>query len=419
MSEPDPNRDQIAKASSSNAMANRRFAGSSTRQFVMAAANVLDEGMPGDDYFGVAVLLESTHRSQARLQPAVICSRRRPSGQWEQARAASGHAGRLAARTRPQRMQQCRGEWVRIAWADERPIGCGALSKSGLSGHTGSRKEPPMPRTPSDPYEQYPDQRYGYQQHPDHQPAYQEYPDQRYADQRYAQQQYPDQGYPQQQYPDQRYAQEQYGQQHYSYRYQQAPAVVGRLMDHSSFIVDQKAKLIELRNEYSIYDDGGNTIGSVKQIGQSALIRVLRLFIKTDSLLGITLEIREASGAVALLLRKPAFRITCTISSPNGTAIGRIAAKIRVGKVRMAIADPSGNVLGEIRAENLRAWNFNVQDAQGRLIARVDKKWAGARELFTTADKYRVELDPNLGDPLRSLVVASCLAIDTLLKQQQ
>jgi uncharacterized protein YxjI len=277
-----------------------------------------------------------------------------------------------------------------------------------------------MPRTPSDPYEPYPDQRYGYQQHPDQQPAYQAYPDQRYADQRYAQQQDPDQGYAQRQHPDQRYAQQQYGQQqHYSYGYQQAPAVAGRLLDHSSFIVDQKAKLIELRNEYSIYDDGGNTIGSVKQIGQSALIRVLRLFIKTDSLLGITLEIREASGAVALLLRKPAFRITCTISSPNGTAIGRIAAKIRVGKVRMAIADPSGNMLGEIRAENLRAWNFNVQDAQGRLIARVDKKWAGARELFTTADKYRLELDPNLGDPLRSLVVASCLAIDTLLKQQQ
>jgi uncharacterized protein YxjI len=340
-----------------------------------------------------------------------------------------------------------------------------------------------MPRNPSDPYEQYPDQGYGDQQYPSQQPADQEeYPDQRYAgqryrqqpypdqqhgqqpypdqqhgqqpypdqqygqqpypDQRYAQQQYPDQGYAQhgygQQYRDQRYAQQhyadqqygqqgydqqygqqQYGQQprHYSHGYQQA--VAGRLTDHSSFVVDQKAKLIELRNEYSIYDDGGNTIGSVKQIGQSALIRVLRLFIKTDSLLGITLEIRDASGAVALLLRKPAFRITCTISSANGTAIGRIAAKIRVGKVRMAITDPSGNPLGEIRAENLRAWNFNVQDSQGRLIARVDKKWAGARELFTTADKYRVELDPNLGDPLRSLVVASCLAIDTLLKQQQ
>jgi uncharacterized protein YxjI len=85
----------------------------------------------------------------------------------------------------------------------------------------------------------------------------------------------------------------------------------------------------------------------------------------------------------------------------------------------MAITDPTGSVLGEIRAENLRAWNFNVQDANGRLIARVDKQWAGARELYTTADKYRVQLDPDLTDPLRSPVVASCLAIDTLLKQQK
>jgi uncharacterized protein YxjI len=205
--------------------------------------------------------------------------------------------------------------------------------------------------------------------------------------------------------------------QQYAYGYAQAPS--DRLLAHSTFVVDQKAKLIELRNEYSIHDDHGNRIGSVMQVGQSALTRVLRLLLRADSLLGVNLEIREASGAVALRLHKPAFRITCTISWPNGAVIGRIAARIRLGKVRMAITDPAGSVLGEVRAANLRAWNFNVQDASGRLIARVDKKWAGARELFTTADKYRVELDPNLTDPLRSLVVASCLAIDTLLKQQK
>src|SRR6266511_2492910 len=183
--------------------------------------------------------------------------------------------------------------------------------------------------------------------------------------------------------------------QQYTYGY--APAAPDRLLAHSKFVVDQKAKLIELRNEYSIYDESGNRIGSVIQVGQSFLTRLLRLVLKGDSLLGVKLEIREA----------------------NGTVIGRIAAKIRLGKARMAITDPAERVLGEVRAENLRAWNFNVQDATGRLIARVDKKWAGARELFTTADKYRVELDPNLPDPLRSLVVASCLAIDTLLKQQK
>jgi uncharacterized protein YxjI len=201
--------------------------------------------------------------------------------------------------------------------------------------------------------------------------------------------------------------------------YEYAPAAAARLLAYSQFVVDQKVKLIELRNEYSIFDEQGNRIGSVMQVGQSVLTRVLRLFLKADSLLGVKLEVREANGTVALLLRKPAFRITCTVSQPNGAEVGRIAARIRLGKVRMAITDPAGSVLGEIRAENLRAWNFNVQDAGGRLIARVDKKWAGARELFTTADKYRVELDPNLTDPLRSLVVGSCLAIDTLLKQSK
>jgi uncharacterized protein YxjI len=205
--------------------------------------------------------------------------------------------------------------------------------------------------------------------------------------------------------------------QQYGYGY--APAAPDQLLAHSTFVVDQKAKLIEVRNEYSIYDDHGNRIGSVMQVGQSVLTRVLRLLIKADSLLSVKLEIREANGAVALVVHKPAFRITCSVSRPNGALLGRIAPKIRLGKVRMAITDPAGSVLGEVRAENLRAWNFNVQDANGRLIARVDKKWAGAREFFTTADKYRVQLDPNLTDPLRSSVVASCLAIDALLKQQK
>ncbi len=200
--------------------------------------------------------------------------------------------------------------------------------------------------------------------------------------------------------------------------YGYAPADPAWLLAHAKFVIDQKAKLIELRNEYSIYDEHGNRIGSVMQVGQSLLTRIVRLLSRSDSLLGVKLEIREANGAVALLLHKPALRVTCTVARPNGTEIGRVAAKIRLGKARLALTDPAGNLVGEVRAENLRAWNFNVQDASGRLIARVDKKWAGARELFTTADKYRVELDPNLTDPLRSLVVASCLAIDTLLKQQ-
>jgi hypothetical protein len=41
-------------------------------QLVVSAPKVLDEPMPGDDDSGATVLLEPSHRSQARLQPAVI-----------------------------------------------------------------------------------------------------------------------------------------------------------------------------------------------------------------------------------------------------------------------------------------------------------------------------------------------------------
>jgi hypothetical protein len=40
--------------------------------FVVFAPNVLDEGVPGDDHSGAAVLLEPSHWSQTRLQPSVI-----------------------------------------------------------------------------------------------------------------------------------------------------------------------------------------------------------------------------------------------------------------------------------------------------------------------------------------------------------
>jgi uncharacterized protein YxjI len=73
---------------------------------------------------------------------------------------------------------------------------------------------------------------------------------------------------------------------------------------------------------------------------------------------------------------------------------------------------------GSINAENWRAWNFNIADAQGNEIARVTKTWEGiAKTMFTTADNYVVNIHRQLPEPMRSLVVASALCIDTALKQ--
>jgi hypothetical protein len=75
---------------------------------------------------------------------------------------------------------------------------------------------------------------------------------------------------------------------------------------------------------------------------------------------------------------------------------------------------------GSINAENWRAWNFNITDAQGNEVARITKTWEGvAKTMFTTADNYVIQIHRQLHDPLRSLVVASALCIDTALKQDR
>ncbi len=198
----------------------------------------------------------------------------------------------------------------------------------------------------------------------------------------------------------------------------QPPPTTSSLVAQPVLVVNQKLKLVELRNEYSVLDQHGSRIGSVRQAKQNPLAFLLRLFSDLDVALPITLEFINATGQTELVLHKPWFRWVCSVRHPHGAELGTIAKRFRLGKARFSLADPSGRPLGEVRAENWRAKDFSVTDAQGQEVARVTKKWAGLRELFTDADNYVVQVAPALTDPLRSLAVASCLAIDVIMKQK-
>jgi uncharacterized protein YxjI len=192
----------------------------------------------------------------------------------------------------------------------------------------------------------------------------------------------------------------------------------GSLLAEPMLVVDQKLKLVELRNEYNVFDQHGSHIGAVRQSRQSPLAFLARLFTDLDVALPITLEFVNRAGQVELVLHKPWFRWVCSVRRPGAAELGTVAKQFRLGKARFGLADPSGRPLGEVRAENWRAKDFAVQDVQGREVARVTKRWAGLRELFTDADHYVVQVAPDLTDPLRSLAVASCLAVDVIMKQK-
>lgn len=212
-----------------------------------------------------------------------------------------------------------------------------------------------------------------------------------------------------------------YGQEKHRSAQVGAAAFVGggTLFTEPILVVNQKAKLIELNNQYSVFNKDGQQIAAVNQVGQSAMKKALRLVASVDQFLTHRLEITDAQGNVVLRLTRPAkiMKSTVIVSDGNDQEIGRIVQDNMIGKIHFSL-QAGGHTYGSIKAENWRAWNFRIEDHTGVEIARITKTFEGvAKTLFTTADNYVVQIHTQIPQPLNALVVASALSVDTALKQ--
>ncbi len=208
-------------------------------------------------------------------------------------------------------------------------------------------------------------------------------------------------------------------QQHQPQPAYQPAATAPSLFESRALVVSQKAKLIELTNEYDINDANGMLLGRVVEVGQSGLKKAVRFLGNYDQFFTHKLEVRDPSGVVLLTMTRPAkiAKSRMQIAQADGTPIGEIVQENFFGKKRFGFS-VGGQIIGGIRAENWRSWDFAIEDANGAEIGRINKKWAGiGRELFTTADHYQVLIHHELPYPLRLMVFASAVTVDTALKQ--
>ncbi|MEU6327913.1 phospholipid scramblase-related protein [Streptomyces sp. NPDC047049] len=287
------------------------------------------------------------------------------------------------------------------------------------------------------PRQQAPQQQMPQQSAPQQAPGQAPYPGQQHGGAPYGQQGY---GYPQQApgqqapgQPMQQPMQQPYGQQAMpgahpgavQQQVQQQAGVApggpggGSLFTEPVLVVNQKAKLIEVSNEYSVFDQHGNTIGAVVQVGQSTAKKVLRVVSSLDQYMTHKLEIRDAYGQPQLILTRPAkiLKSKVIVQRPDGSPVGEIVQQNAIGKINFAMM-VNGQQIGAIKAENWRAWNFAIVDHADTEVARITKTWEGlAKTMFTTADNYVLQIHHQLPDPLLSLVVATALTVDTALKQ--
>jgi uncharacterized protein YxjI len=193
----------------------------------------------------------------------------------------------------------------------------------------------------------------------------------------------------------------------------------GSIFTEPVLVVNQKAKLIEINNEYAIYDQNARQLAAVREVGQSSIKKAARFLTSLDQYMTHQLQIVDMNGSVLLGLTRPAkfVKSRIIVTDPAGSEIGQIVQQNAIGKIRFGL-ESGGNTYGTIQGENWRAWNFRIEDHTGTEVARITKTWEGlAKTMFTTADNYVVQIHRQLEDPLRLLVVASALSVDTALKQ--
>ena len=193
----------------------------------------------------------------------------------------------------------------------------------------------------------------------------------------------------------------------------------GTLFTEPILVVNQKWKMIEVNSEYAGYDRNGNQIGAVRQVGQSTVKKMARVFTSFDQFMTHSLQVVDMAGNVQLTMTRPAkfVKSRVEVGDGRGQPVGSVVQQNAIGKIRFSL-EADGHACGSINAENWRAWNFNIQDHTGGEVARITKTWEGlTKNVFTTADNYVLQVHHPLQDPLRSLVVASALCVDTALKQ--
>jgi len=197
--------------------------------------------------------------------------------------------------------------------------------------------------------------------------------------------------------------------------------MISNFFQANTYLIDEKVNFFKFANAYKIYNENGEQLGQVEQ-KLSAGAKILRLLLN-KAMLPFKFDIVNANGSVeASITRGWTFWMTkINILDHSGQLVGKIRQKFAFLKATFIIETADGQEIARIVGD-WKAWNFSITDTTGTEIGTISKKWNGVmKEVFTTADKYIVDLIPayNNSASQKMAVLTAAITIDMVLKERK
>jgi uncharacterized protein YxjI len=195
------------------------------------------------------------------------------------------------------------------------------------------------------------------------------------------------------------------------------------VLECERFVIKEQVKFLTDRNTYAVLNaDTGEQLGTAEeQVGP--VVRALRWFV-SKHVMPTRVEVREKpdDSLVFTIRRGPyVFKSRVEVHDAQGELVGFFRSKVLTISGGFRVYDKHGKQFAEVKGRWV-GFDFRVVTPDGAVeLGRVSKQWGGAaKELFTSADTYGVEVGPALAEqPMaKMLVLAAALAIDMIYKEE-
>jgi hypothetical protein len=180
--------------------------------------------------------------------------------------------------------------------------------------------------------------------------------------------------------------------------------------DFPALRIHQPAKLLPNRASYEIFNARRQLLATATETEAHTVMKLLSRSMPDARVLTVA---TSASEPILTLVKHRRERIT-ELHGPEGGTVGRIQATHTTR--HYTLIDDQDQTVGKVVGDlALKHFSVTSGSAGGLEFARIQKTWAGLKDMLTPSDHYKVDFSGRVSPSARILTVMTAIVLDLTL----